>query len=154
MNKKIYTTLTAFAAAISCAVSAFAADYIPVEPPTDSGYFEFYEDFSECTNISDGGNSVATWANINAMSVGDPIITREDGAKWVVSSKKSSGGGVYSAAYVDINNDRLYVKGGGANSGMLRLDLSEALPGIDISSLPQQVQEIEFKEKIKCNSCF
>ncbi|MDD6736168.1 MAG: S-layer homology domain-containing protein [Clostridiales bacterium] len=147
MNKRIYSTLTALAIALSSTVSVFA-EYKPLEQPKDNGFFEFYEDFSECTNIVEGGNSVAgSWASIYDMNIGDPIITRDDGVKWVVSSRKSTGGGVFSAAYVDLTNDRLYVKGGGANQGMLRLDLSGALAdGKKVKDLPQETQEFEFRE--------
>ena len=150
MNKRIYSILAALAVTVSSTVAVFADGYEPFTAPRDNGYFEFSEDFSECTNIAEeGGNSyVGTWQNIYAMNEGTPVISREDGVKWTVSTIKSAGGGVNSAAYVNItnpNNKLLYVKGGGANQGMVRLDLTDAMPsGLAVKDLPQDIQEFEF----------
>ncbi len=146
MNKRIYSILAALAITVSSTAAVFADGYVPFAAPSENGYFEFSEDFSECTNKAQGGNSYAgTWVNFYDMKEGTPIIERDDGVKWTVSTRKSSGGGVHSDAYVDIDNDRLYVKGGGANQGMLRLDMTDAMPsGLTVKDLPQDVQEFEF----------
>ena len=146
MNKRIYSILAALAITVSSTAAVFADGYVPFTEPSNNGYFEFSEDFSECTNLAQGGNSYAgTWVNFYEMKEGTPIIARDDGVKWTVSTKKFYGGSVHSDTYVDIDNDRLYVRGGGAGQGMLRLDMSGAMPdGLAVKDLPQDVQEIEF----------
>ncbi len=119
--------------------------YKPFTAPTANGYFEFYEDFSEMTANPNHKADVGL-VSIGGMLKGDVLAERPDGVKWSVSGIKYNHSTVPSVAHVDLVNDRLHIKGGGDYTGMLHLNMEDALSGgLEVKDIPQEYQELRFK---------
>ncbi len=119
--------------------------YEPFAVPTQSGYFNFYEDFSELTTFL-GTELGAVDFSSSSIARGTPLATRPDNVSWSVSNKRGSYGSVSSKAHFNLDDDTMGLIGGGANVAMLFADLTPALPtGMTEKDIPQEYQEITFE---------